>query len=146
MGWGFHGDFIFDANRTQYWRWIYRVQPVVNLGIFDWIVGIFRSTPRHIISSVILRHCWFNWDVALVLKLSTSFHQQMWYNYLTPHNKPTTKTSPGQTQVAAQPIGFASSRWHITCSAATHYPDLYFERLLPHQQITLLSRAGLLFL
>ena len=72
MGWGYDSDFVFDANRTQYWRRIYRVQFVINFSIFDWIVGIFWSAPRYIVSSAILCHGRLDWHATLVLMVMTS--------------------------------------------------------------------------
>ena len=71
MGWGCDRNFIFDSNCAQYWRRIYWVQPVIDFSISDWSLGVFRSAPRHLVSSTILRHCWFDWYVSLVLVVLT---------------------------------------------------------------------------
>ena len=71
VDWGVDRYFVFDADRIQYRRRIYRVQHVTNFSIFDWAVGIFRSASRHLVSSSVLRHCWFDRYVALVLIAQT---------------------------------------------------------------------------
>ena len=138
MGWGYDSNLIFDANCTQHWRWIYWVQPVIDLGISDWPLGVFWSAPRHLVSSTILRNRWFDWYVALVLMTLTRIQQMKWKlsNAKQKANHKDHANDKNQTRHDHRPLHNVDK---TRCPAQRSLSDLHLERLALHWQIAVLT-------